>query len=650
MIEEEIVDYYNSLVDSVNGELSRIYDSVFPENSEVNYFVDFTQKVNDIIYKLKIDVDPFDVFMICHRTYNHENDYDSDYKLLNENRNLIEDVILNSVVILKFSEITNKTEISFNLDCDKFKGTFLDDSKYLQTFDRACRIYFWNRENAMTYVSSIVEFLSFDVNRKSAKKLVKKVLKRSNIEKDSLNKISFNTSLINDVDVEQYCSSVEMDKAIILEVNKFLGNNDLISDINSYYRSIGKRYNKFIANLKKEEKIINELVYQIKNKKLSLPLEIPKKIFDVVSFDTMKSIFENSLRINSAYYDYIVENEEYINNNSNSSFCLSLESIGYNLGALDEAHINFLCLYGDDEVLNIIKFVKELNYELIDLYSDNGLYILINTSMDNVSFIDKLYNLNIISLKFIKANPDIFFDEDLLEKYQGRYNLLSQNYDLISNFEGVCSVDDLLLYDSSVILSNINMLNHYDLDFNKNLIVDINNFNYVDYLIELGCYDILKNNILVINEKIELVLKRIYISKLMHINFSHNMEFCDFILTGKNFYVADSKLDDFIINNVNDYLDKDMCLILNDNDRNLFYDVDKFDDFLVDDMTYRFGDILVSKNKFLKNCNFLLENNYSLNDDVIFNSLIYGSVFNYEELNYLKDFVYSKGSKELKKK
>ncbi len=650
MIEEEIVDYYNSLVDSVNGELSRIYDSVFPENSEVNYFVDFTQKVNDIIYKLKIDVDPFDVFMICHRTYNHENDYDSDYKLLNENRNLIEDVILNSVVILKFSEITNKTEISFNLDCDKFKGTFLDDSKYLQTFDRACRIYFWNRENAMTYVSSIVEFLSFDVNRKSAKKLVKKVLKRSNIEKDSLNKISFNTSLINDVDVEQYCSAVEMDKAIILEVNKFLGNNDLISDINSYYRSIGKRYNKFIANLKKEEKIINELVYQIKNKKLSLPLEIPKKIFDVVSFDTMKSIFENSLRINSAYYDYIVENEEYINNNSNSSFCLSLESIGYNLGALDEAHINFLCLYGDDEVLNIIKFVKELNYELIDLYSDNGLYILINTSMDNVSFIDKLYNLNIISLKFIKANPDIFFDEDLLEKYQGRYNLLSQNYDLISNFEGVCSVDDLLLYDSSVILSNINMLNHYDLDFNKNLIVDINNFNYVDYLIELGCYDILKNNILVINEKIELVLKRIYISKLMHINFSHNMEFCDFILTGKNFYVADSKLDDFIINNVNDYLDKDMCLILNDNDRNLFYDVDKFDDFLVDDMTYRFGDILVSKNKFLRNCNCLLENNYSLNDDVIFNSLIYGSVFNYEELNYLKDFVYSKGSKELKKK
>lgn len=658
MNEEEIKDNYNAIVDCVNGELTRLGETEFSGISEVNYFLNYTQLINDILYKLKIEVDAFDVFVSCYRTYNHDNDFDSDYEFFNSNRELIEDIILNSTVIVGHFEEDQKTYITFDLHKDKFADSSFNDQKYLDVFDKVCRIYFWNRGNAFDYARGIGDFISPSSSligkknlKKMAKKISKKAINNSLIVKDLIENDcavkKYGSTTIEKVplkeQVENLISFKDIDKNFIITINRFIGNYDIIGDINNYFRSLGKQNNKFIASLHKDVDAINEFVYQIKNKKITLPLEIPKKMCDVISFDSVCCIFENTLQINECYYNFLCDCEESIFQNSNSGFRLKLEECGYNCDLIDNSMVNFLCLYGCDETIEIIKFVKGLNYEMMDIYSPNGLYILVNTSMEIVSMIDKLYNLNVISLKFIKGNPDIFFDKDLLEKYDGKNSLFVNNYSLISKYDNVKNVDNLLLYNTNNILSLINMLSHYDLDFNKNLLLDVKNFNYVDILIEFGCLNVLKNNVLVINEKIETILKRIYVSKLMRLDYVHNMEFCDFILTGKNFCVPDSKLDDFVINNVDDYMDKDMLNILNNCDRTNFDDVDKYDSYLIDDSTYKFGDILISKNKFLRNCNCLLENGYVLNNDVLFNSLIYGSVMDYEQLNYLKDYVYKKG-------
>ena len=71
-------------------------------------------------------------------------------------------------------------------------------------------------------------------------------------------------------------------------------------------------------------------------------------------------------------------------------------------------------------------------------------------------------------------------------------------------------------------------------------------------------------------------------------------------------------------------------------------DFDSLDKYLIDEYTYNFDDVLISKNKYLRNIHCLLSNGYEVNDDVIFNSLIYGSILDYESINKIKDELFSK--------
>ena len=94
-----------------------------------------------------------------------------------------------------------------------------------------------------------------------------------------------------------------------------------------------------------------------------------------------------------------------------------------------------------------------------------------------------------------------------------------------------------------------------------------------------------------------------------------------------------------IPNSINRYMDKDMYMELKSNksfDISV-YDVLALQDFVASDDSFKFGDIIISKLKFLRNYSILKDKFSSDYEKVIFNSLIYGSILDDDELDIISN-------------
>ena len=601
MEEEQIVEYYNALVQTINNETIKMANSEFPRKDELDYIKTYIQPLNDVVFKGIYDISIFDIFVICYRTYFENEDFKINYDFFLQNKRIIEKIIKDSKGDLQYRIDDSKYPLGFaiSFDDEYFDNSIFKGEKYREVFSDAAKLYYLCKNDVVHILAVLPK--TKDFGGVTLKEQMVKFYDRSGIY-------------------------------------------SIISNINKYFRDLVKKNNKYFSSIEKNKNIVEKLTYQVKNKKVSLPLEIPNELFDVMNLESLMTITESVISINEAFYEFLLKEEKNVIESSNSFNCLILKESNYNIGLLSEEKINFICKYGDvDEIVKIIDYVNNLSYELIDIYSNNGIYILVNTDFETVMKIDELYKSGSISLKFIKDNPNIFFSVDVVGKTNGINNLFMTNYDYLNKFESYGQyIDDLFIFDTDVLIQNISLLEVYDLDYNKNLLSDCSNFSYVDNMIELGCIDVLKSNIGIIDEKIEWVIKRVNICKQLRINYIHNMNLDKSVITGKDFLVPDSHLDDFIINNVSDYLDSDMKNILDSSSRVNMEDFDSLDKYLIDEYTYNFDDVLISKNKYLRNIHCLLSNGYEVNDDVIFNSLIYGSILDYESINKIKDELFSK--------
>ena len=93
------------------------------------------------------------------------------------------------------------------------------------------------------------------------------------------------------------------------------------------------------------------------------------------------------------------------------------------------------------------------------------------------------------------------------------------------------------------------------------------------------------------------------------------------IITGNNFYVSDDKLDEFIVDYTDKYVDNNICNIdISDNDYGYLI---KLSNYEYDNMTYNINDKLISKNRLLRNIFVLKENDKS---DILFEAILLGSI------------------------
>lgn len=582
----------------------------YNSNEETNFFEKYCKAIYYLHNKRpKIPIKA--LFIIVHRSYYKDENF-SDFKnKIERNEFLLANILLDT----SCKAIPQDTQklmwddtfiINYKLS-NYIKNSIFDNEDYINTLKRIARLLYsyTNEYNPdfikLTYEKHFKKEVEPDIVKKAANKLNRKIKETLGVEK-------------------------------------------IRNEIYKYYEDLIQNHNKFITNTKTKYLAYMSLLSDLQHIE-KLPYRIDISLIKNIDDKTVFSLYQYATELNQSFSKELFRQRDYLSQDNLKNKKLRLKNCGYDIDKITHGKLNFLLKYADmTELEKVLTYLINLNNSLIDIYSDNGLYILVNTNYDMVTKINGLLTKNIINLSFLNQNPQVFFDKDIINNIEGLNSVLSNNVALLNrNYEVTNNyIDNILLMGNETLENNINTLKKYNPKFNENILSNNKLLDCLDLFIELGLADYIKKGNLDINENSYIVFKRYYISKL--INFQ-SKDLKDKIETGVNFYINDSELDDYIINNVSDYISEDITNILDNNPRNIISnnELKQFEKCIKDNLTYDFNGILISKNKILRNLYCLEDSGMQLSeDDLLFISTIYGSILDYEQIEIIKDFIYRK--------
>lgn len=443
------------------------------------------------------------------------------------------------------------------------------------------------------------------------------------------------------------------DKKVTVNISVKLDSSYIISEINKKYSILRKQYNKLFIAAQNEINALMELnnwLYkQMDNNKISYaPNDIINKIHDD---EVIYNIYRVITCLNNDYFVHVYkEHEELARNNISYLRRIFKEFAG--VSNIPQSCIKIISEHGDiNSIINILNWLKTVKLNIIDFRSEDGIVALISTNDAALYSTYQLIQMGVITEDFVLKNPSILYDTDIIKnKNNGLYSSMVEKCNLLGQYNlnlNNTDIDEVLLLDINYIEGIIKQFNSYGLNNNskisKNMFVNKRFFNYIDLFIELGLYDYIKNNFNIIGDDCDNIIKRIYVSKMMRLNiFDSNGELLPRVITGNGFYVANDALDNYIISVSNQMIDSNILKTLNNMDilDNSFNDeIDNFDKhFSIDIATYRFNDILISRNKVLRNYNWLRYNHPEYDRlSLLESSIIYGSILDIPNVYCIKD-------------
>lgn len=207
---------------------------------------------------------------------------------------------------------------------------------------------------------------------------------------------------------------------------------------------------------------------------------------------------------------------------------------------------------------------------------------------------------------FLTNNRYVITNKDVYNNFKLNISMFDNIINKIVKYN-----KNILLIDNNLLIKRIKLMQeYYNIDINKfnkfEFLENDNIFNLLDNFIELGYYNQIYNNPDYLVSSNLNVIKRLQIARLINMNVINNdNSFIGSVITGDNFYIPDSKLDEFIVDYTEDYVDNGICNI-NISDSNYCY-LSKLSDYEIDDLTYSINGKLISKNRLLRNINVLKE-------------------------------------------
>ena len=296
-----------------------------------------------------------------------------------------------------------------------------------------------------------------------------------------------------------------------------------------------------------------------------------------------------------------------------------------------------------EEIEKILNIFNNKIYKEIKDYIPISL-ILLSSNKEMVSNINTLLSSRLINIDFVKDNPSIFYDENFITKEKGNNKVLKTNLDNLKNnkydtYTISKTNPEVLLKDENELLETLNLVNKYGIKFNNsknfNLLDNHKYIKYVDLLIENDLNDYIINNPDIIDNNIEIIINRLLLNKSIYGN---NNNHKDIIKNGLSIIIDDEDISDYLINSTFKYLDKDLIEALN-KDEYEEAELEELDNYKINDNVYSIGGITISRHKVLRNYNKIKDLDKDKND-LLFNSIIFDSVLNDEELDTIKKAIY----------
>ena len=427
------------------------------------------------------------------------------------------------------------------------------------------------------------------------------------------------------------------------------------------------KLNRRYRNMIFEAKVVNTGVFQlIKNAK-------KKYVEDKDNFNKKMIKITRSLKDFYVYLNSIKENE-IIDISKLDTELLSLKDaqyiieyvIKYNEQIFDK-EIQSYTNYINDKYTVFKNIFKKYNFDFTKYTYDQQEYLMNTLEMNDLfellEIINELFHKNTIPMDmlfYILKESDIkdlqsiatmhINPEFLLNNYtifnKGILNNVHNNVQLFKEKEIKWRREEnknnpVILVDNSFLSYNIKLLELYRKNMKDK---ELTNFDYLkneDYiinierLIELGIeqkeINKIINNPAISVKHLTLLVKRLLIEKELG---SNNIT--------EDYWLEDEVLDEFIINDINDYIDNDTNNIINSSyqinisgDNPYITILDK--EYKIDNYRYNINGINISRNKVIRNISKL--NKEVLSNNELLTILIHNSVLNTYEIEIVKESI-----------
>lgn len=442
----------------------------------------------------------------------------------------------------------------------------------------------------------------------------------------------------------EFVTFITKDESTIPNIIK-LDSSDDYSNVRSKVSSaIAKSLKVIQNNLDLQERIFNSFetfMKEFKDIEKSPFINVPKEVINSLNEKELYQLYlflskMQKERLNSSKITKNNSIEEEIENLLNR----------YNLSLTLFNNKDLIIKRNIKELEEILKALDKGKINFSNFNEQDFFNILVYGNIKDIKYIFTLYESKIINEEFIYLNPNIFLNENsnipnsLFNKLVNNFRLLESLNLTYDNYYD----NQILLLDHEMLILNIQLLKTYMKKFsNKNLwcslIINPSLFKLIDFFIENGVdYSKLSFTNLNNYQQIELLIKKIFIALNCNIMFIKN----NMIDIGILNTIKDEEIDNYVVSETNynipvDILDefkKTKTIGINYGVENLV----KFDEFLNshDGNMYFGNNIIISKNKFLRNLTILINlENYSL-DELIFYALIYDSFLSDKDIKLIK--------------
>ena len=288
----------------------------------------------------------------------------------------------------------------------------------------------------------------------------------------------------------------------------------------------------------------------------------------------------------------------------------------------------------------------------ICLTYSNLSYILQKDITGDLELIEMLLNRKYINTKFINNNIDILVDNEELKKVCDNILLLADN--------GAYDIDHInykvLRYENSYLKAILDLYHIYDISICDNVdlakLLDVKNFDIIDSLIEENIDKNVIEEILCRDDALNIV-KRIHINNLIEADSLNDDGSLGNEVKSNKFFVANSNLDKLSCNHVSEFQNSDIRELFSLSPR---LDISEeiinsnfikyMDENYLDQGNYNIGGNIISRVKVLRNLE-CLKNTANLNEEALFDSIIYNSMLSVDELYTIKDSLQGKDKKRL---
>ncbi len=483
----------------------------------------------------------------------------------------------------------------------------------------------------------------------------------SPIQNNKLNYLSINN---NDSNIDL------TDKNCLRRVNDLIMNAAHFKDLFiSMQNRIKEIENLPITREKENSKITKKkerILAYLDSFDLNKPIDLSNSFLELIDNQKLKYfIIGKIIRLNLEHQkNTIIELDK---EKELSKIELLFKNSKFSFEKLLKEQVENLIKYGNiDSIEKILTILTDSDIKFNDNFPIYDILLLSNQS--NVANIIKLYNVNLINEEFIIKNPNIFVDtisEDLKKITsinEPKYNELNNNITQLKEIK--ININEISKKDSKILLMNnkeletaITLIKNYHLDYstsnNFELISNIKNIEIADKFIELGLGDYLITHPYLIAKRANNRLKRMQLCKMLEIPLMQDGKINSKITSqefriGKN-YINDDDIESFISNSTPRYQNLDCLKILVENyDYNYeLEEIKELEKYKTNDLEYNINGIIISRNKVLRNYSILSKNITISNDVLLFNSIIYGSVLDDEQLDMLSNLIINKQKEKL---